>query len=282
MDSSTYINQQYGIYVGLFLFVFGMIGNIMNIFLLLVQRSYQTIPSTFFFLIICIHDTMTLNIGLLFRILITGFNINIDGNSIIFCKLRLYFLNSLAAIPTTCVALVTINQFLITSRIVRFRQLSTIKNAHRAAMCAIMFWIITCISYIIFVNISSITNVCSITSFDFGSYAILYSVIVRYSIPISIMIIFGFLAYRNMKQTVLLVQQGADRQWMGMILMLIILIIVGAVPYVVYSIYLQVTIAVPQDPVQLANESFVKTIINLNTYIQHAVSVKNEKPICSF
>jgi hypothetical protein len=91
------------------------------------------------------------------------------------------------------------------------------------------------------------------------------------------MIIFGILAYRNIKQTVVLVRQGTDRQWMNMMRMQVILIVIGAMPFIIYSIYLQITVAMPRDPYRLANESFVQTVISTNVYIQHAVSIKNLK-----
>ncbi len=277
MVSLSYIGQQYSIYIGFSLFILGIMGNIMNIVILLIQRSYRTTPCTFFFLTISIHDTVTLIIGLLIRTLASSFNIVTDGNSVIFCKMRLWILNYSAAVSTTCVVLVAIDQFLITSRIVRFRQISTIKNAHRSLISVIMFWIISYMPFIIFSDIYSSTNVCSVINPIFGTYINFYSLIFRYIILVSTMIIFGILAYRNIKQTVVLVRQGTDRQWMNMMRMQVILIVIGAMPFIIYSIYLQITVAMPKDPYRLANESFAQTVIYTNVYIQHAVSIKNLK-----
>jgi hypothetical protein len=136
-----------------------------------------------------------------------------------------------------------------------------------------MFWMISCIPYIVFADTN--TNVCSIINSIIGTCMSFYILFFRDAIPITVMIIFGILAYRNMRQTVVLVHQGTDRQWMNMMRMQVILIVISAAPYIFNSIYSQISAAFPKDSYQLANESFVKTIISVNSYIQHAVSIEN-------
>lgn len=65
--------------------------------------------------------------------------------------------------------------------------------------------------YIIFSDVSSITQVCLIMNFSFENHATFYNLMVRYGNPILLMIIFGFFAYQNMKKIVVLAQHGADR-----------------------------------------------------------------------
>jgi hypothetical protein len=56
----------------------------------------------------------------------------------------------------SCTVLLLFLRFvcLIRSRIVHFRRLSMIENAHRSVICVITFWMISCIPYIIFSDIS--------------------------------------------------------------------------------------------------------------------------------
>ena len=212
MPSLVYISQQCIMYIGSFLFIAGIVGNLLNIFLLLIQRSYRKSSLTFLFLTVGINDSIMLIIGLLYNVLTNGYNFYICRDSVIFCKLRTYLFNSIGIIPSTCVVLITINQYLITSRNVNLRQLSTIKNAHRAVICVITFYALINIPYLFFSNISSMNSSCSNTNTTFQNYNIFYNFLIRGVLFLFVGVVFGFLVSRNLKNTVVLAQQRADRQ----------------------------------------------------------------------
>jgi len=94
MVALIHVIQQYTLYVGYFLFITGILGNIMNIYILSAVSSYRTTPSTFYFLIASIYDIITILIGLLSRILETGYKLDLSNSSIIWCKTRQYFITN--------------------------------------------------------------------------------------------------------------------------------------------------------------------------------------------
>ena len=92
-----YIAQQLTIYGGCFLLIFGMLGNSITIFIFSSERSYRITPSTFYFLIATIYDSLQLLFNLLSRIVSVGFKTDLTRSSVLWCKARL----SLAAVFVT-------------------------------------------------------------------------------------------------------------------------------------------------------------------------------------
>ncbi|CAF4431346.1 unnamed protein product, partial [Adineta steineri] len=109
-----------------FLFIFNFFGGFMTIVIMSTKRSYRTKPSTFFMLLSAIAGCIHLINGTLARILTIGFNIDL----------------TLPGFAITCYWLSTINQFLVTSRSARLRQLSNMKLVYRTIIIIIIFWIV--------------------------------------------------------------------------------------------------------------------------------------------
>ena len=140
MTSLIVINQLIVLYLGLFFFILGIFGSILQVFILTTVRYYRTTPCTFYFIIAAVHECGVFLTGIGPLIVGAALNIDLARTSIVWRKLRYFFITSFCAISTYCACLATINQFLITSQHIRFRQLSNMKNAHRASQCAAIIW----------------------------------------------------------------------------------------------------------------------------------------------
>jgi hypothetical protein len=81
------------------------------------------------------------------------------------------------------------------------------------------------------------------------------------------------LAYRNIRQTVVLVGEHADRQVTKMTLIQVILIVVSATPPGIYSAYSVLTTGVVKDLDRQLKEIFAATIVGLITYFYFIVSL---------
>lgn len=85
------------------------------------------------------------------------------------------------------------------------------------------------------------------------------------------MFIFGCLTYQNIRQTIALLEQQADRQLVKMILMQIVFVTISVIPYDVNSLYNLITAGITKDAVRQQKELFATTIVSLLAYTYFAV-----------
>jgi hypothetical protein len=125
------------------------------------------------------------------------------------CKIRIYIQNALGQIPKTMIILACIDRFLITNDRATWRALSTPKRAKWLCFFSIIFW------FLIDMHISIMQTISNGQCIQIGIYPqfyAVYSIVFVGSLPTIIMVIFGYLTYRNMKQMHVRVQPiGNDR-----------------------------------------------------------------------
>ncbi|CAF0858239.1 unnamed protein product [Adineta steineri] len=270
--SLLYISQQITIYVGWFLVIAGISGNGLNISIFTSVRNYRQTPCTFYFLITSIDNIIVLIVSLVSRIFIAGYHIDLTLTSTFWCKLRAYLINVLTLISFTYSCLTSIDQFLVTSRNANIRRLSNIKWAHRIMFIVIILWCLHGIPQILFYNISSITQTCQIVNAKYSIYASVYVLSLTCVIPIVVMIVFGYLTYRNIHLTRVLAEQQADHQLVRMTLIQVILVVISITPYGMNNVYGLITSSVSKDPDRTIKESFISTMFSLLAYVNYVGS----------
>jgi hypothetical protein len=267
------IIQQYTLYVGYFLLITGILGNLMNIYILSVIRSYRSTPCTFYYLIASIYDIIIILVGLISRILESGYELDQLNSSVIWCKIRQYFITSISIIPFYCQCLGTIDQFFVTSKNERLRQWSTIKRACWNSLCMSIICLLHGIPFFVYYDISPTTKLCSSTNISLNTYFPIFVLLIFLFIPTSLTIIFGFLTCRNMSQSIALANQQADRQLTVMICMQIVLTVLTTIPYGIFQIYSLLTVKIVKNEVRLTKELLIFTIVSLNTYVYSGVCI---------
>jgi hypothetical protein len=271
--SLLYISQQITIYGGWFLVVAGTIGNAINILIFSSVHAYRTNPCTFYFLSLSIDNFIYVIIYLTSHIYITGYGIDSTRTSVVWCKARSYFLSVFTFISFTFSCLASIDQFLVTSPNANLRRLSSIKWAHRIIFIVMIVWIIHGIPILVFVNLIPTTNTCLNTNAGYAIYVSIYVLSLTCFIPVTIMIVFGYLTYRNIHSRRILADQQADLQVVKMTLIQVVLVVIAIVPYGINNAYSLITSEVIKDSDRLKIESFVLTTTSLLTYINYVVCV---------
>jgi hypothetical protein len=269
--SLLYISQQFTIYTGFGLLLAGIVGNGLNILILSTVRAYRTTPCTFYFLVGSIVNIIYILINLITRILSVGYGIHYTNTSSISCKIQQFLLVTPAILSVTLSCLAMIDQFLVTSRIVYLRRCSQIKWAHRIVFIAIIVWCLHGIPLILFYDISPINNTCTNTNPGFAIYAIVYLLGIICGIPALIMIVFGWLTYRNIHKIVVLTEQNADRQLVRMTLIQVGLVLISLIPYGIFTTYILITNSVTKDIDRQEKEYFAYTILSMVTYLYYVV-----------
>lgn len=269
--SLLYDAQQFTLYVGYFFLIIGIIGNGINVLVFLKARIYRTNPCTFYFLNGSIVNILYILLNLIVRILTVGYNIDVTGTSSIWCKIRQFLLVTPAIISVTLSCLATIDQFLITSKSAALRNCSQIKWTRRIVLIVIIICCLHGIPILVFYDISPISKSCANMNADFGIYVLIYLLGIICAIPVSIMIIFGWLTYRNIRQTINLAELQADRQLIRMTLMNVILFIISLLPYGIYNTYSLVTSTVVKNSDQQLKEYFASSVLSMATYLYYVV-----------
>lgn len=274
--SLTFIGQQMTLYSGYLSWLTGFLGNGMNVIVFLTMRTYRITPCTFYFLIGSIMNILFLTIVLTTRILAIGYDLDFSRQSIIWCKMRFFLVYSLSLMTLTCSTLSIIDQYLITSENVHIRRLSSIKNAHRLVIIFGFVWLIHAIPSAIYRDIVPLTKTCVNTNTSYAVYSVVYIIGLLCLIPISIMIFFGYLTYRNINGRRAAIRRGFDRQTLRMTLFLVILNVICLLPYGIYIAYQVITSSLVKDNDRLIKENFALTIVTLVSYFYYSVSEKLE------
>jgi hypothetical protein len=271
--SLQYIGQQITIYVGLFLVVGGVIGNGINVLVFSTVRNYRTTPCSFYFLVASLFNILYIMINLSSRVASAGFGIDLTRTSDSWCKIRTFCLFTLALITISCSCLATIDQFFVTSQSAYLRRLSNIKWTYRITLIMIIVWCLHGIPPLLVYSISSISNTCVNTNAVYAIYSLFYLLGLVSAIPVVIMVIFGYLTYRNIHLTRVLAEQHADRQLAKMTLIQVVLVVICIVPYGIINTYNVITTRMTKDANRLLSEGFALTILSLVTYFYYAVCV---------
>ena len=137
------------IVVGISMYVFGLIGNILNIFVFTIwsrsrkqinefQSPIRVSNSSLYLLTSSCANFLLILYSLLTRIIFDGFQYpKTPMNEFYTCKLRFFALHTLDSISLMCICMATLDRYLISSRKVHLRQLSP--TLHRTKQIIIIF-----------------------------------------------------------------------------------------------------------------------------------------------
>jgi hypothetical protein len=177
--------------------------------------------------------------------------------------------------------LAVIDQFLATCSHPRWHQWNNMKVARFMVIGTVILWILHGIPFLIYYNhiLSPITGEvdCVITNTIFQKYStICFSAFIASTLPISIMILFGILAYRNVQQiayrTVPLVRRELDKQLTTMVLVQVFFDIFAVTPLIIYSIS-SLIISTPNNLLTLTELNFISKITTILYYFYFVVGI---------
>ncbi|CAF1101551.1 unnamed protein product [Rotaria sordida] len=233
------------VYVGITIFVVGIIGGLLNVIVFLGLRTFRENSCAFYLIIMSFINIGNLMTGLLSRILISGFQLDWTIISPFYCKFRWYGLQFCVLTSFTCTSLAAIDQYISTSVRRQLRQWSNIKTAHRLTIIFIIIWLLHGILYLIYFDlIQSPTTgsvVCDTNNIIFRQYHMYgHIIILQCVLPLTVTSVFGLLARHNVKklahQTIPIVQRCLDKQLTIMVLNQLFYNFIFTLPYTILTI----------------------------------------------
>jgi hypothetical protein len=274
------IGQQVTIYCGIPILIAGVIGGFLAIIVMLSLQTFRENKCAFFLIIMQFFNIGQLLAGLLSRILMGGFNIDLTQTSNIICKLRIFVMQTCTLMSLTCLCLATIDQYFATCSRPSWQRWMNLKLAHRLIIIFTFIWLLHGILYLVFVNIISIPSIgivyCLTGNHIFLEYHNYFFLLVLTGfLPIIFLTCFGCLAYFNVRQlsyrTVPLVRQELDKQLTVMVLLQVFLHIFSLLPYAIGFI-LSCIPQIMNQPIAAAYVNFLNTLFDILFYVYFAVS----------
>jgi hypothetical protein len=277
----AYLSEQVVIYLGIPILIAGVIGGLLNIIVFLSLKTFRQNSCALFLTIMSFVNIGQLLTSLLSRILISGFMIDWTETSLFYCKFRNYCLQVCSLTSYTCMCLATMDQFLATSLRPRWQQFFTIKRAYFLCVLFSVIWLFHGIPSLIWYRptISPQTGSvsCIITNAIFQQYfSYCYNAILAGILPIIITILFGSLAYINVRQipyrAVPFVRRQLDKQLTSMVLVQVVYSFFVISPYTSVLIFVYATDLTIDTP-YYAQINCSNVIAGIISYLYFAVSM---------
>ena len=149
IDTLDRISQQLNIFLGIILFVLGMIGCLWNI-LIFRHYSFQNSSCCTYMLVGSIASLIQLCFGLAVRISTEGFQIDWTVTSIVWCKLRNYATQCASLIALSCLVWTAMDRLFSTCSQIKWRRLNSIFIARQVCTLTIVFWMLISIPTMVF------------------------------------------------------------------------------------------------------------------------------------
>ncbi|CAF2666100.1 unnamed protein product [Rotaria sp. Silwood2] len=274
--SFTITSTQFSIFAGLPIFIFGIIGNLINIGVLFSSLSNSC---SFLLFVASFFNIIALSAGLLPRVLAIGFGIDPSLTNLICCKSRLFisYIGTITSLAFICLA--SIDRFFLSCRSVAWRNRSKLSTAKIATLITIPIIIAINLPYLLFYTIITVksatgntTTRCSSTNpglVFYGNYfvrPVLLSIL-----PGTILGISGWLTYRNITSiTRIQIRSTFQRSFTSMILLQIFTVVIPIIPFATMNIYQVITSSMTKSSYRIAQETLVLDISNIILYISYA------------
>jgi len=239
-----FISQEISIYFGIPLLLIGVVGGFLNLLVFLTLKTFRQNSCAFYLTIMSFVNILLLLTGLLSRITISGFGIDWTQDSVFYCKCRVYINQLSILLSLSCICLASIDQFISTKFSIPFYKRNNMKLARILVIIFVLIWILHGIPYLFYYNVvvsRTGQTSCSITNSTFQRYTSYGFLLFLSSIlPLLVTIVFGLLAYRNVRQIVHrnlpIIRRELDKQLTIMVLVHLSFDLFTLLPYTIVSI----------------------------------------------
>ena len=287
------ITLQVNRYMTLLIFLFGTIGNLLNI-IVFIQPALRLNPCAVYFLGSSASGLGIILVGLPSRIIAGWTLIDPASTNSWFCKTRIFLLYSCRTTLVWLLVFATIDRWFSSSAELHRRRLSSYKNAFHSmliiAVLSFILWIEIIICYDADVTHAPLkcygkTDACRmLNDIIYASSTVM--------IPSLLMLIFGLLTIRNIHRSYRAIQpvrnttsatsevrrgkrsrnRRSEASLTRMLLLQIILLTLCSMPQAIHQFYLSFTINANKTLYRIAIENFIVNLDFLLTYVGNGIS----------
>ena len=278
------IKQQLYRYVPIAHILLGTFGNVMNS-IIFMRPSLRSNPCSYYFWVSSINNIFYLYVGLLTRMLATGWDLNPIQYSNALCKLRMYFVYTSSSLIEWYMVVASIDRYLSSCSSARIRQWSSVKMARKVTLWTTV--IVVVVYFHVPVGFSNETvdglpAPCDIYNHQYQMFFSIFDIVFSCILPPSLMIVCGLKTisnFRRLRRTVMPTDQNdareirlrrKDRQMVVMLFIQIAATMVVNIPYTGTNVYYYIydSIGLPEmDEMTDAITTFLAYIFLLTNYL---------------
>jgi hypothetical protein len=240
-------------------FGMGLIGNSFNFMVFYKQTNHNPTPCSIYLLALSIFAIVYL-VWSIFPLLYTLDHIDLQIQSLTYCKMRLYGSHVLSLFMRFSVVFACADRYFITRTSARVRAWSSVQMARKLIVINCLVWPTVALHVPVFMNIRE--GVCWMFDFYAFFYPIYQSILVGI-IPPVLMSVFGFLTVRSLHQRHAAnthVRQK-DHDLMRMLIAEIMINIFTSIPFSAYLLYSAATFyVVGKSAIRVEIEAFVNFV----------------------
>ncbi|CAF4602745.1 unnamed protein product [Rotaria sp. Silwood2] len=290
-SASNFLNCHFPI----FIFIFGIMGNLLNVFVLN-QPTLRLNISALFFNFSSIAELLAIFSGLIAQML-SGYVADLSATIGWICKVRSIVLYCSRTIVLWLIVLASVDRWLTSSTSVRLRRMSTMKNARRSMFVVLVY---TCILnaptlYCFEANNLSPPRPCYASTYMCRVITDLLYAFGTTLFPLLLMIIFGFMTIKNVHHARIRIQMTTnleqnlkntiasttinrqlqarklDRHLIKMLLVQVFLLFLLTCPHAIFRLHLTFTSNPPQKSLQYAIQILIYNLFILLTYVANGM-----------
>ncbi len=256
-------------------FIFGVIGNFLNM-IVFYQKHLRKNSCSVYFISTSVFNLLVMFFGILPIVLPSYLSYDYASYSISYCKSRSYIVHVLLMMSRSSVALASIDRFALCTPNIHLRFLNQYHIAIRLMILVCFLWLVIPIHMLVEVGIQMPGKRCGAG----GIYSIIYGIYsaIVTTIPLLIMVIFSSLAIRDLRHVRSRVQPMAsnvpstvrikrrDTQFIILVISEVVIYFLSTILFPVYSIYIAITSTITKNAIRLAIEGFMR-YLTLNFFI---------------
>jgi len=221
------------------------------------------------------------------RILSTVYNINGALYNLGVCKIESFIFYVTRVTAIWLIVLACIDRYLHSSSSERLRRLSSLKSAKISigiisiAVSILYFHMLVYYKILYVLNqFGSITPQCNSQPGIYRTFLSFWHMVIYSLCPSFLMLLFGFLTLKNVRQRRQLVQRvdenrstrRTDSQLLRMLAGQVLLIIITTLPFCINQLYTSFTSSFTKSPLKIAQDNLATQITSLVTFFAHSSS----------
>ncbi|CAF2622581.1 unnamed protein product [Rotaria sp. Silwood2] len=274
--------RYFNISVQSFVFIFGMIGNILNIIVFLSLKTFRKNPCAFCMLILSISDSGILIFNTLPSIFVNIFKDYGDVNTMFPCQIPIAFGQVFGLMSHMIMCFAAIDQCKSTS-IHEQRQGINLKYMRCFIIISIFVSILHGIPFLVFYNAQPLSglNATACLPNDRNGPFSKYTIYVDFPIidgfmPIFIMSVFGLIAFRNVrimaKRRVHIIRLRLEQQLTAMVLIRILGVCITVIPFLIVYVIRYIISSHSNDPIVQKKLQLLNRVFTILFFVNYAVS----------
>jgi hypothetical protein len=267
-------------------FALGSVGLLLNI-LVFTRPALRRGPCSFYFLSSTFYDLFVVFLILPVRILSIVYNINGANYNLGVCKIETYIFYVTRVIPIWLIVLACIDRYLHSSSSERIRRMSSLRSAKISSGILSIILLISYSHMLVYYEIANVTNQfgiitpqCNSQKGIYRNFLGLWHMVVSSLFPSFLMLVFGLLTLRNVRQRRHLVRRArentairrTDTQLLRMLTAQVLVIIIATLPFCVFQLYSAFTSSFTKSTLRIAQENLAVQMTAMVTYFAYTSS----------